>query len=537
MRNIAYIELQKYNNSVKEKIGGDEKKGGFYQKYLKYKMKYITLKKNIHGGTTPKFIRKGTYGSTYMPSFECKDTPVMPPPISKDADESTKMTYKIALNKYKNFYLGKIGKMMNNHNMNDEMNKTKYIRIIDPDQEYSLYPLYSCKVKPSSVFDSSGSYVPSINQCIDGTNPLDSTLPEDSMLLMYKYGGIDLENITIKVKDAKYFLLSIVRLFECLLFFQSKGIVHMDTKPSNIVILHSNNIFRPYLIDFGLTIKINEFFNIISYDYPLIDSDYFIWPPELRMLSHQFLSQRFRNKKTIPEIILNNNKKILTTYYNTINDQSIFFGISDKALYGYKNRNNLNRDLTTHLDIIFSFIWSTSSRVTPPELIQWLDIDYNEVRNWLNRFNINTRKTTSSDFILIAGSATERFIKKMMSCVDAFSLGVNLSFIFKKIIGIKTIDSSNNKYGIYSSKNHINNNAFTDELYLNLVIPFEKITCGLLNFRFIKRMTVEQALEEFKALLPVFNSYMSRKEFIDFYIERGMDEEEIDVKPFQQSPL
>jgi hypothetical protein len=83
----------------------------FKLKYLKYKAKYLNIK--MYGGQEPKFIRKGTYGCTYMPSFKCAVPPIRPDPIPETANEATKTAYKLALNKYTNYYKGKISKMMN----------------------------------------------------------------------------------------------------------------------------------------------------------------------------------------------------------------------------------------------------------------------------------------------------------------------------------------------------------------------------------------------------------------------------------------
>jgi hypothetical protein len=310
----------------------------------------------------------------------------------------------------------------------------------------------------------------------------------------------------------------------------------MDLKPNNIVILHSSEVFKPYLIDFGLTIKINKFFNLLISGYASLDANYVFWPPELRMLSIDFLSPMLR-KNTIDLYINKNNADILSNYYNQFNIYLNVYGISRRVLIMDSGRSELNTDLTTYLTKIFSFLWSTNQTVTPLELKNWLDIDYNSVREWLNRFNINPRIIEPKDLILPPGSAIEVFIKKILACVDAFSLGIVLSFIFKKLIGIYSNNLIARGYMIYYLNNPVMDNAFTNELYVNLVVPFERITSNLLNFRFTERMTVEQALVEFKALLPVFKTYISRKEFYDFYIARGMDEEKEVVSPNVQSPL
>jgi hypothetical protein len=107
----------------------------YYEKYLKYKQKYIQLKEQF-GGNTPKFIRKGSYGCAYMPAFDCRIAPVKPADIPKNATEDIKKAYKIELNKYKNFYKGKISKMMNPAEAKKEFKELYIARGRDYDDEH-----------------------------------------------------------------------------------------------------------------------------------------------------------------------------------------------------------------------------------------------------------------------------------------------------------------------------------------------------------------------------------------------------------------
>jgi hypothetical protein len=172
----------------------------------------------------------------------------------------------------------------------------------------------------------------------------------------------------------------------------------------------------------------------------------------------------------------------------------------------------------------------------PKKLTDWLDIDYNDLKEWLNRFNKSKKKISkiSDDELIIPEGSILVFFKKILSGVDAYGLGISLSYVYKKIVGIY---SAHGGYNIYYSDKPVPRTKFTDELYVNLTVPFERITTRLMNFSFMNRITVEQGMEEFKALIPVFNTWLSRKEFSDLYIARGRDIDDEHVDGFANTPI
>jgi hypothetical protein len=549
----------------------------YKEKYIKYKNKYLSLKNQLGAGQDEvTFIGKGSYGCVYNPPFHCDNLlkPVDPP---KDASPEVIKEYETEMAKYNNFYKGKISKLMTEDSAIDEIKSSRLIKNIDPDQKYTLYPMNRCKVNQDSLFDSSGNYLQSIEDCLETrtkSNPLGTVKPEDANLVFYNYGGVDLNKIKLLAPQILDTMLSFEQLFDAIIFLKKNGIVHMDLKRENMVMLQSGTTYKPYLIDFGLTIRSNDIIkNIINTNYPSFNIIYWIWSPELKLLSRYLLSPDYRNtkSKTLDEVINFYYDKFLEEFFNSNKGYWIELGLTELALNDLSGElYSRNDELKKYYKRIFKYFWidpvsiqpslppsPPSSSNTPPlpssllpspspspppppsfsippppplppipppqELRDWLDIDYNEVKLFLNKSNLEpSRNFSSSELTPLPGTPTYLFLEKFMSGNDAFSFGVTLSELLWKFIGIiSTVSGWGNVRGYkINSNNRTPKSHFTNELHKNLVLPLEEIIVGLTNFRFTERMSMETALELYKDLKPVLNEWLNKPQFIKFYNER-----------------
>ena len=504
----------------------------YKEKYLKYKNKYLSLKNQLGAGQDEvTFIGKGAYGCVYKPPFYCEN---LLKPVEPTADASTevKKEYETAMAKYNDFYNGKISKLMLKKDAEHEIKISELIKKIDPDQNYTLYPMDRCKVNPDSLFDSSGNYLQSIQDCLEtrtNPNPLGTIKPEDATLVFYKYGGIDLSKIKLLAPQILDAMLSLQRLFEGIIFLKKNGVVHMDLKRANMVMLLSGTSYTPYLIDFGLTIKsIDVIKKILNTNYPSFDStDYWIWAPELKLLSKYLISpeKRTKNNAVMNQVINFYCETGVIEYF--VNNKGYWAeqGLTETALYDLSGEYHLNDDLKKYFKKIFTYIWLDPTSISPPpqELKDWLDTDYNEVKLFLNKLNLApTKKFTPIELTPLPGSPAYLFLEKFMASNDAFSFGITLSELLWKFIGIiSTVSAWGNIRGYkINSKNRTPKTFFTNELHQNLVVPLEQIIVGLTNFRFTERISLETALEQYKDLTPIFNLWLNKPEFIKFYNER-----------------
>lgn len=171
-------------------------------------------------------IGKGAYGCAYKPAIECEDDPT----------------------KHLNYKVGKI--FTTRQNAEDEWNKTRILRRIDPQQNSFIFAYSSCPVNIGKIPLRTCKHVDSV--------------PKRSQQFVYELlmddGGDTLKNIIEKGKSISVYaiihsLLNIAYAIEKLL---ENNLIHQDIKSDNIII-NDENYAR--ILDFGQMTDIETFYD------------------------------------------------------------------------------------------------------------------------------------------------------------------------------------------------------------------------------------------------------------------------------------
>lgn len=207
--------------------------------------------------------------------------------------------------------------------------------------------------KPKKIIDSNKN--DSISQCL--INKFDNNIHNVELYeLVYNFDGIPLTDIKINDYD---FINAFIIFCKSLETFHQLQFIHRDIKGDNILYNDTNN--KLSLIDFGLSIRADELYSDKEKWY--IESDYFISPPEFRILNSNkygnleelnsiYKNERFYNKKKkeydeffnnyhnvydIPDNIKNNSHKgdiyaLGLTFLLLYSDNNIVITHNDKNL-------------------------------------------------------------------------------------------------------------------------------------------------------------------------------------------------------------
>jgi serine/threonine protein kinase len=205
--------------------------------------------RKLKGG---KYVYHGAYGCTYKPAMKCQgDKDRIPNAISK---------------------------IMNKEEAKEEFQKRFFLKPVDPEQQFFLWPKRMCSVRPRDL---------TVENDLDSCPLVDDEFQKslkDAALLIYGDGGSDLFHIKLDFTQYREFFKGMGQLFEGLALLHSKNVVHLDIKPTNIVAKqNSNGTFKFYYIDFGFATPIQH------YDTAGVPNvDYKYWPYEYRFVMKSF---------------------------------------------------------------------------------------------------------------------------------------------------------------------------------------------------------------------------------------------------------
>lgn len=180
-------------------------------------------------------VGKGGYGCGFFPGLPCSQS---------------------MSSRHKSYFT----KVMRSQYAREEFAISEYIRQIDPDMKYSIYPSKICKPTMENVKE----YLKEgISKCDANKLQLDEEAlkrqisMEEIVFMQSPYGGPDLQNIFNKAATEVQSLMTIYRIFEKfenafkgLVHFHQHDYVHIDIKPYNIVC-----DAQCKFIDFGLSMK------------------------------------------------------------------------------------------------------------------------------------------------------------------------------------------------------------------------------------------------------------------------------------------
>ena len=477
-------------------------------------------------GGDPKFIGKGSFGCTYIPPFEC----VPLPPIDEYATPEQFSAYTNE-QQYRTDP-SKIAKLMNTDEAQHEMSIASVFKRIDPAQEYFLYPKYSCQVNPRAVKTANGAnYLPSIHQCIGGPkkNPL-RKLPEQAVQIFMKYGGNNLSNLDLALQaNANSVLESMLRLFDGLTLLHSKNIVHLDIKPDNIV-FNTDDGYAPYIIDFGLICSPTKIY-LTNLNWFRIYNSY---PPEVSFLSKKLISPNARTERFAPlqqsankpPIEIETPQRDIIAYITDVFLKENFFehtkellvaGVPDRVFKNPDGTSKVDATYTSYMNDTINFLFIEDNTTEASQDIRvWLDIDYDDLRLWLNQYNEGRSEKDSTPDIKANPNATA-FFAKFVRAIDAYSLGYVLTYVWHRLVGFSTYMSSDGPPVITAKLPNGRWVGSSDKIILDfwheVVIPFEQIIEDLMNIKFTKRLTITEVSRKYEVLIPILNMWYENKKF------------------------
>ncbi len=197
-----------------------------------------TRKRKQSGG---KLVGQGAYGCGFFPGFRC----------ASDKKRSKQFS-----------------KFMEHNDAMQEYQEVQHIRKVDPQLKYSVYPNKICNLHPDDfdIANEEGLFdCPMIDQDLDieQKKEMYELMSKKGLtkLLQAPYGGEELQKIkdiivyskTDMKMDIIKILKELVNVFDALVLYQSKNLVHLDIKSDNIVCKDECKY-----IDFGISSTINN---------------------------------------------------------------------------------------------------------------------------------------------------------------------------------------------------------------------------------------------------------------------------------------
>ena len=288
-----------------------------------------------------KYVAKGTYKCVHSPPISCDDT----------SNKYKSTDYVSSLTTY--------GEAMNA--LQNEDIKMK----IDPDNQFTIKLLKTCNVGTLDSIKESANEFKECTSIYNGNFLSNYTYPfeyydydadDDLRLLIFKHGGLDLVELTNKLKNTKLNkLLDIIPnlfgsfkyIFYGLLRFKQEKFMHSDIKPNNIVYNIKGKRFN--IIDLGLMVSFNnalkdEYFMRHTINIPSNAYYYRYWPVDAGVAS-LFLDRKKRktglnfsppiSQGPNPYNNVRNPKNIRKLYYDNISDVGNFIKVSKEKFDTY----------------------------------------------------------------------------------------------------------------------------------------------------------------------------------------------------------
>jgi serine/threonine protein kinase len=494
-------------------------------KTRKYRRRSTRKSSKLRGGgqANVQFVRKGTYGCTFRPPFDCAD----------------------------NSQPGRVGyvsKLMSTDKANEEFNIGQPVININQTQEFTLPPVHRCKIKPTSIVDDYGVRMQSIQNCRTGTDPLKGTRTANADLLFYKDGGKDLERIAFYKHQLRPFFRGLQNLFDGLARLHAGGYVHLDIKPPNITVELSGpaagaEVITPRFIDFGLGSPIKDWLKHLTAppekSFPAW-AVYIYWPPELHFLQKGALFDTLRYYKEVNlgagrYRAMTTDEK-LTSMMNMMKGpmqqdkkklSNSTFATSTRGLYDAAGQFILNikaaRDFLYNQP--FAYLLDNRNPNSPGARAfkQWVgEANAEAARTWFAQFD--ARAPSAEDLNFDAPDAQKQavleVIGKILKGVDMWSMGVVLGYCLKEFLRFTPIRRGDGSltYSLIDIqlKAPVAPTPFSDEFFREAILPANELVERLATLDYTVRLTAEQARVEYVRVNGLLATYMKRPEFDAF---------------------
>ena len=215
------------------------------------------MKNNI---IQPVLLEKGSYGCIHKPSLICKGK-------KQVIDKLSKVTTKDIAEK--------------------ELSEYNKVLDIDPLGKYHLKVPELCPVDMS--IDAN---IKALNQCKLNNDTVIDYNSSDLHALIMEDGGNDLTKVIWSPSTCIDFFKSAVNLFEAIALYRSKGLIHFDIKPENVLYSRNkNDLGRLVIIDLGLMNSVNDYADGFSNSSFSIDEIFEHMPFEIKYLSKNNFNQ------------------------------------------------------------------------------------------------------------------------------------------------------------------------------------------------------------------------------------------------------
>ena len=238
---------------------------------------------------THRIVGEGTYGCVIKPALECKS------------------------NNAKIKYDNKVSKVMGIDDANDELKEMKFLSKLKGIEKYAISVPKKCMPKLDSKFNNI------VKNCRGPTvAPYFRDSKKHLAQLLLEDGGLNLNDTSIvlfhsgdkqfnNVKQHNLFFTSLLNLFDGLIFFRKKKVVHFDIKLINLVYDFGTN--KSKFIDFGLMQTDSKIIDTYSKSESGLAVSHFNFPPE----------NQFGNKN----VFLNSGRcKPLRDYYLSVSPKN-----------------------------------------------------------------------------------------------------------------------------------------------------------------------------------------------------------------------
>lgn len=215
-----------------------------------------------------KFLGSGTYGCVFDPPLQCKQKRRNKTPISKPTSR----------------YIGKVFTNLDEYEIEKRLMEMIQ-KDIDPENIFTVPYLEACEIsKPTS------------DDMKDVTEDCAYLSGKQEKQIVYENGGVDLDKIAPHINTFSAFvkiIKSMSPIFQGIVILQSKGYVHNDVKPGNILYDRKSKTCK--LIDFGMMEKASDLF---QQEDTVKDTPYMCYPIEYKLFN-SLARQRQRGSRSI----------------------------------------------------------------------------------------------------------------------------------------------------------------------------------------------------------------------------------------------
>jgi len=361
-------------------------------------------------------------------------------------------------------YKNKVSKVLQKSKAKQELEEYGAIKQADQSNEYYLGIPVECDV------DNVPTNIQAIEKCDNGKGLLKNL--DDLSLLIMEDGGLNSKDYATLmgkwpatpeyVEKTERFLIEFHRIFHGINVFLENGILHFDMKPQNIV--YSDKSTQMRIIDFGLTVSLKDKITQTNNSTNSMARFHWSYPFEFYYL----------NKNTYDQVATMSKPEKDELF------QSILQKIATKT-----------SDISIPIKTFFSFVYdqtTESARFT----------------EHMANFYQTLFEITKQNY--------ENFVKKSLSSVDVYGLGISLLYVLKNI------------------KHLIKEKIYTD-LY--------ELGNNMINAQLSKRITSNAALAQYETILTengimanhrvsFTNHKIVQGEILPTYIEKSIQSVKLD---------